>query len=457
MDLPQGATGQRGAGSGPRKGAADPASGEVAQLRRRFEEAVGLLRKRRFGTDKPSLWTRLRALGSTAVPLRPALVRVHRRAGRGQDHRADQFRAPLPPRRPLRRSRRVRGVGGTRDCDWWFTDDAVFLDTAGRYTTQQSQKEVDAGAWKGFLQLLKKSRPRRPINGVLVTVSVADLLQQTAAERDAHSEAMRSRVRELYEELGVRFPIYVLVTKATSSPASASSSRRSARKSGRRSGASRCRYGQPGFDAAGLAKALERWNAGSTNGCPRRSRRSASRRAARSSTACRSSSRCCASASWTSSRPRSRRLSSTSPRSCAACTSRAAPRRAAPSAASWGRWPGASASSGGSCRRSAERPELLPDPPAPRGRLSRGGARRPRSARRTAARVDHARHHRPVARDARPRAGGLVGELPEQPGLHRRGDDASRGGPEAGGRGEGRRTEGPRRDPPDPQQPPDAR
>ena len=30
----------------------------------------------------------------------------------------------------------LKGVGGTRDCDWWFTDQAVLLDTAGRYTTQ---------------------------------------------------------------------------------------------------------------------------------------------------------------------------------------------------------------------------------------------------------------------------------------------------------------------------------
>src|SRR5262249_12076042 len=108
----------------------------------------------------------------------------------------------------------VRGVGGTRDCDWWFTDEGVFLDTAGRYTTQQSNQDVDAGAWKGFLQLLKKFRSRRPTNGVLVTVSVGDLLQQSTTDRDAHVVALRARVRELYEDLGVRFPIYVLVTKS---------------------------------------------------------------------------------------------------------------------------------------------------------------------------------------------------------------------------------------------------
>ena len=37
----------------------------------------------------------------------------------------------------------VAGVGGTRYCDWWFTEDAVLIDTAGRYTTQDSDASAD--------------------------------------------------------------------------------------------------------------------------------------------------------------------------------------------------------------------------------------------------------------------------------------------------------------------------
>jgi type VI secretion system protein ImpL len=59
----------------------------------------------------------------------------------------------------------VRGVGGTRNCDWFFTDDAVLIDTAGRYTTQDSDEAVDRSAWQSFLELLRKYRPRRPIEG----------------------------------------------------------------------------------------------------------------------------------------------------------------------------------------------------------------------------------------------------------------------------------------------------
>ncbi len=108
----------------------------------------------------------------------------------------------------------LRGVGGTRNCDWWFTDDAVMIDTAGRYTTQDSQAAVDSASWLGFLKILKKHRTRQPLNGVLVAISLSDLATLSEDERLAHARAIRRRVRELQDELGVRMPVYVLFTKA---------------------------------------------------------------------------------------------------------------------------------------------------------------------------------------------------------------------------------------------------
>ncbi|HUK03655.1 MAG TPA: type VI secretion system membrane subunit TssM [Burkholderiales bacterium] len=107
----------------------------------------------------------------------------------------------------------VPGVGGTRNCDWWFSDEAVLLDTAGRYTTQDSDRKADAAAWLGFLRLLKEARPQRPLNGALVTVSVMDLLLWTKAERAKFSGHVRMRLSEMYAALGARFPVYALVTK----------------------------------------------------------------------------------------------------------------------------------------------------------------------------------------------------------------------------------------------------
>ncbi|MDX8500489.1 type VI secretion system membrane subunit TssM [Mesorhizobium sp. VK4C] len=108
----------------------------------------------------------------------------------------------------------VAGVGGTRSCDWWFTDEAVLIDTAGRYTTQESDRERDKASWLAFLGLLKKYRTTQPINGVILAISLADLIGLDDQQLDAHVTEIRSRLRELHETLRIQFPVYLLFTKA---------------------------------------------------------------------------------------------------------------------------------------------------------------------------------------------------------------------------------------------------
>ena len=107
----------------------------------------------------------------------------------------------------------LSGVGGTRHCDWWFTNDAVLIDTAGRYTTQDSHQEVDSSAWGAFLQLLKKYRRRRPVNGVIVAVSLQDILLGSEAQREECAKKIRARIDELQKGLEIHFPIYFVFTK----------------------------------------------------------------------------------------------------------------------------------------------------------------------------------------------------------------------------------------------------
>jgi type VI secretion system protein ImpL len=107
----------------------------------------------------------------------------------------------------------LAGCGGTRQCDWWFSQDAVFIDTAGRYTTQDSDTVADAQEWQQFLALLRRHRPLQPINGVIVSVSVPDLLHG-GAELARQAAAIAARLDELRRELDLAFPIYLLVTKA---------------------------------------------------------------------------------------------------------------------------------------------------------------------------------------------------------------------------------------------------
>lgn len=108
----------------------------------------------------------------------------------------------------------IAGVGGTRMCEWMFTDEAVLIDTAGRYATQDSNASVDKAGWDAFLGLLKRTRPRQPLNGVIVAIAMTDIAAAPANERMAHARAIRQRVKELSDQLGVRMPVYALFTKA---------------------------------------------------------------------------------------------------------------------------------------------------------------------------------------------------------------------------------------------------
>ncbi|WP_437754103.1 type VI secretion system membrane subunit TssM [Sorangium sp. So ce1389] len=103
----------------------------------------------------------------------------------------------------------VRGVGGTRNCDWWFTNEAILLDTAGRYTTEQDDHEE----WIAFLQMLLRHRARRPLNGILVAVSVADLIDASEQHIEQMGKKLRARIDEVMTQLHMVLPVYILFTK----------------------------------------------------------------------------------------------------------------------------------------------------------------------------------------------------------------------------------------------------
>jgi type VI secretion system protein ImpL len=174
---------------------------EVAVLRERLEDAMALLKRAKLG--KGSNRQYLYQLPWYILIGPPGSGKTTALVNSGLNFPlADKFGKDA-----------VRGVGGTRNCDWWFTDEAVLIDTAGRYTTQDSHQAVDAAAWTGFLKLLKTTRPRQPINGALIAISLSELAAMKEGERQSHARTVKQRIKELHDELGIRFPIYVLFTK----------------------------------------------------------------------------------------------------------------------------------------------------------------------------------------------------------------------------------------------------
>ncbi|MGH8229391.1 MAG: type VI secretion system membrane subunit TssM, partial [Steroidobacteraceae bacterium] len=175
-----------------------PDSGDAAQLRKRFEEAIDALK-------------RSRKRGAASLYDLPWYVIIGP-PGAGKTTILVNSGLNFPLAQKFG-TEAVRGVGGTRNCDWWFTDEAIFLDTAGRYTTQDSSAQADARGWSAFLQLLRRNRGRQPINGVIVAVSATDLLTSSERERERHVTAIRERLDELGRQLGIKVPVYFLVTK----------------------------------------------------------------------------------------------------------------------------------------------------------------------------------------------------------------------------------------------------
>ncbi len=186
--------------------AADPdeqrTAEELAQISGRFRDALDTLRRSRF-----------KATGNSKALYQLPWYIIIGPPGSGKTTALINSGLDFPLAQKLGKES-LGGIGGTRNCDWWFSNEAVLIDTAGRYTTQDSHRVVDNAAWHGFLNLLKKYRRRRPINGVIVAISVQDLMVQTTDQRQHHAMTIRGRIDELQEKLGIKFPIYLLFTKA---------------------------------------------------------------------------------------------------------------------------------------------------------------------------------------------------------------------------------------------------
>ncbi len=108
---------------------------EVAELNKRFKEASDILKKTRFSTsDKKGL---LAGLSKQYVYQLPWYAFIGA-PGSGKTTALINAGLTFPLADQFGKAA-IRGIGGTRNCDWWFTNEAVLIDTAGRYTTQESK------------------------------------------------------------------------------------------------------------------------------------------------------------------------------------------------------------------------------------------------------------------------------------------------------------------------------
>lgn len=107
---------------------------------------------------------------------------------------------------------RVQGISGTKQCEWYFFEQAIVIDTAGRYTIPVNGSH-DRDEWQKFLSILLRYRRKEPLNGLIVTVAADRLLEARPEELEKNGQEIRRRIDELMRAFGIRFPVYTLVTK----------------------------------------------------------------------------------------------------------------------------------------------------------------------------------------------------------------------------------------------------
>jgi hypothetical protein len=105
-----------------------------------------------------------------------------------------------------------RVFGPTQSCEILLFNEAVGIDTAGRYFSSDSERDRDD--WHQLLQQMRSSRPDCPANGLIFVISIERLRAMSTDQLEEQGRELRRRLNEVHLTLGLDAPIYIVLTKA---------------------------------------------------------------------------------------------------------------------------------------------------------------------------------------------------------------------------------------------------
>lgn len=103
--------------------------------------------------------------------------------------------------------------GQTANLDWWLYEEAIVIDTAGRYAVPDDPKR-DRREWEKLLAMVARRRQREPLNGVIVVIAANRLQECKPEELLEEGRQVRASIVSLLERLEAQLPVYLLVTKS---------------------------------------------------------------------------------------------------------------------------------------------------------------------------------------------------------------------------------------------------
>ncbi len=178
--------------------AGDSASGEGTQVfRAQLDRAMQWLRNSKLARQK-----------GVDVLYRIPWYLVMGPPGSGKSTLLIQSELDFPYTDPDRSMGR-RGLEATRDVDLWIANEALFIDTAGKFSIGDTKGKT----WLQLLEQLKRARREKPLNGIILGIDISYILRMVEDQLKETALRLRSLLDEATRILGLAAPVYLVFAK----------------------------------------------------------------------------------------------------------------------------------------------------------------------------------------------------------------------------------------------------
>lgn len=105
------------------------------------------------------------------------------------------------------RARSFDEAGTSDSVNFWCANEGVFVDLAGSVVDDEAE-------WDACLGLIKHYRKHHALNGILILVSLPSLAALSHSAVDTNARALRTRLNQAMQRLGVVCPVYLVFTQS---------------------------------------------------------------------------------------------------------------------------------------------------------------------------------------------------------------------------------------------------
>jgi type VI secretion system protein ImpL len=104
-------------------------------------------------------------------------------------------------------------VEGENRTQWFFGNEAVWIDTPGSFMDNAGRED-----WQAVVASLRKVRPDCPVDGVALAVNISEVLGANDLQIKELAQRLRGRIDDLIACWGIEFPVYLLFNRSDEIP-----------------------------------------------------------------------------------------------------------------------------------------------------------------------------------------------------------------------------------------------